>query len=226
MFDEVVEWEERASADVDASLRLLADEEREARRLANEATRRLGALGVLRREQGDELTKIEKESARRRRASVVAALAFDRELLAGRCRGVGPLQLEVPAGVGVLVSAQPPAGPTQALLVVLPAPYSVYEEGTHRPEDLATWLSYRAVSAVHELLVSVGAVDATVRFASLHESLAIQVWLGEAPGGGDLREPVMEHLGTAFEAAPELHSAGLEVYAVWIAPDLLAEGAA
>ena len=73
MFDEVVEWEERASADVDASLRLLADEEREARRLANEATRRLGALGVLRREQGDELTKIEKESARRRRASVVAA---------------------------------------------------------------------------------------------------------------------------------------------------------
>lgn len=154
MFDEVSEWESRAVAQIEADLRMIEEEEREARRLLAEAERRIAALGAVRRERADALSSGERESAHRKRVSVQAALAFDRELLLTRCRGVGPLEREVPAGIGVLVSAEPASGPTRALLVVLPVPYAVYEEGAHRGEDLATALAFRSVAAVHELLAT------------------------------------------------------------------------
>ena len=127
------------------------------------------------------------------------------------------------AGVGVVVSVDPPEGRPEALLIVLPVPWAVYAEATLREEDLCTLLAYRVVAALHVLLAEVGAPEALVRFADLQGNLAIQVWLGDTPVVIDLRERVMEAVAGAVEGAPELQAAVLEVNAVWLPPDLLVE---
>jgi hypothetical protein len=136
----------------------------------------------------------------------------------------GPPQLEVDArGVGLLLAADPPEGVPEALVVVLPVPYAVYRDWSERREDLASLLSYRAVSAVSKLLASVNAGDAPVQYTELHGSLAIQVWLGDCEIQGDLNERALEEIGAAREEAAELQSAGIELYGLWVRPALLAE---
>jgi len=135
-----------------------------------------------------------------------------------------PPSLDAPsAGIGVVISTDPPQGRPEALLVVLPVPFAVYGDATARPEDLCTLLAYRLVAAVHALLDEVGASEAMVRFAELHGSLALQVWLGELQVVPDLRDRFLEGVAGAVEGAPELEAAGIEVYAVWLTPDLLME---
>ncbi|MDP2304533.1 MAG: hypothetical protein Q8P18_00730 [Pseudomonadota bacterium] len=143
-----------------------------------------------------------------------------------RAAAAAPPPLSAPwVGVGVVVSVDPPEGRPEALLVVLPVPWAVYADVVHREEDLCTSLAYRMVAALHVLLAEVGAPDALVRFDDLQGSLAIQVWLGDTPVVVDLRERVMEAVAGAVEGAAELQAAALEVYAVWLAPDLLVEAA-
>jgi hypothetical protein len=130
-----------------------------------------------------------------------------------------------PVGVAVLVSADPPVGPSEALVMVLPVPWAVYAEGTLRAEDLCTHLAYRLVAALYSLLGAMGAAQAPVRFAELQGCLAVQVWLGDHAVEEDLRDRVLEAISAAVEEAPELEAAGVEVFAVWLTPDLLAEAA-
>ncbi len=131
-----------------------------------------------------------------------------------------------PVGVGVLVSADPPVGSPEALVMVLPVPWAVYAEGTLRAEDLCTWLAYRLVGSLYQLLTDLGAAHAPVRFSDLQGNLAVQVWLGDHPLEEDLRERVLEGIAAAVDGAAELEAAGVEVYAVWLTPDLLAEAVA
>ncbi len=141
-----------------------------------------------------------------------------------RAAATAPPPLAAPrAGVGVVVSVDPPEGRPEALLIVLPVPWAVYAEAILREEDLCTLLAYRMVAALHVLLAEVGAPEALVRFADLQGSLAIQVWLGDTPVVIDLRERVMEAVAAAVEGAPELQAAALEVNPVWLTPDLLVE---
>lgn len=135
-----------------------------------------------------------------------------------------PPPLPVPmAAVGVLVSADPPVGSPEALAMVIPVPWAVYADGTARPEDLCTLLAYRLVGALYKLLGTLGAAHAPVRFSDIQGNLGVQVWLGDHPIGEELREQVLEGISDAVAGAPELEAAGLEVYAVWLTPDLLAE---
>ncbi len=132
---------------------------------------------------------------------------------------------EARLGVGIVVSVDPPEGAPEALLIVIPVPWAVYADALLREDDLCTLLAYRLVAAVHTLLAESGAPDALVRYADVQGSLALQVWLGDTPVAADLRERVMEAIAVAVEGAPELVTAGLDVYAIWLTPDLLVEDA-
>ncbi|MDP2315987.1 MAG: hypothetical protein Q8P41_24030 [Pseudomonadota bacterium] len=135
-----------------------------------------------------------------------------------------PPSLGLPAAaVGVVVSVDPPEGRPEALLLVLPVPWAVYGEATVREEDLCSLLAYRIVAAIQTVLADVGAPDALVRFDELQGNLAVQVWLGDTLVAPDLRERVLECVATAVEGARELQAAAVEVCAVWLTPDLLAE---
>lgn len=133
-----------------------------------------------------------------------------------------PLALPM-AGTAVLLATEPEVGVPEALVVVLPVPFAVYRAWTTRPEDLAARLAYRAIGAVFGLLAGVGAADAPIRYLDLHGSLAVQVWLGDSPVPEDFRDRTMDQLNAAWEQAPDLGAAGLEVYGVWVRPDLLLE---
>lgn len=135
-----------------------------------------------------------------------------------------PAALDVPAaGVGVVLAVEPPQGRPEALVLVLPVPFAVHREWASRPEDLATLLTYRTMAGVFMLLTAVGAADAPLQYLPVHGNLAVQVWLGDADVGADLRDRAVERLTMAWEDAPELETACLEVYLVHLRPDLLEE---
>jgi hypothetical protein len=81
------------------------------------------------------------------------------------------------------------------------------------------------VAAVTVLVAELGAPEAPLRYADLQGSLALQVWLGDHLIEGDLRERALERIGGAAEVGVELEAAGVEVYALWLAPELLVEAA-
>lgn len=137
--------------------------------------------------------------------------------------GPGP-RLDLPtAGVGVVLAVDPPEGRPQAMVVVLPIPFDVYEAWTGRGDDLCARLAWRTVAGVHHLLAALHAADAPVRYLEVHGCVAIQVWLGETDVGADLADRAVEALASAWDRAAELDSAGLEVYTVHLRPELLAE---
>jgi hypothetical protein len=136
----------------------------------------------------------------------------------------GPPPLDVPpVGIGVVASADPAEGVPEALVVVLPVPFAVYGEWNKREEDLASQIAFRLVAAVIQLLSSLGAADAPLRYVEVHGCLAIQVWLGDHEVEGDVRERALEAISGAAEEAPELWAAGVELYAVWLKSELLTE---
>jgi hypothetical protein len=81
-----------------------------------------------------------------------------------------------PAGVGVVISTDPPQGRPEALLVVLPVPWSVYAGATSRPEDLCTLLAYRLVQ---ELQACWRTLDCTVEegLRQLDSLCITEVWV-------------------------------------------------
>lgn len=128
-----------------------------------------------------------------------------------------------PLAVGVVAAADPADGQPEALVVVLPVPFAVYADWVGRREDLATALAYRMVASLFRMLATVGAADAPMRPAEVHGCLALQVWLGDHSVEGDLRERALEAIATAAVEGGELAAAGVELYALWLRPDLLTE---
>lgn len=135
----------------------------------------------------------------------------------------GPkLDAEVQA-VGVVACASPADGRPEAVVIVLPVPFAVYREWASREEDLASQFAYRMVAATFRLMAAIGAADAPVEYFEVHECLALQVWLGDHAVTGDVREQALEHIARGYESGPELSNAAIEVYGVWLRPELLTE---
>ncbi|MSP57219.1 MAG: hypothetical protein EXR69_16730 [Myxococcales bacterium] len=131
---------------------------------------------------------------------------------------VGPME-----PIGVVACASPADGRPEALVFVLPLPFELYRGWAAREEDLAAIFAYRVVTALFRLLREIGAEDAPVEYFEVHECLALQVWLSDHSIRGDLREQTLAHIGRAYEEGPELPGASVEVYGVWVRPELLTE---
>ena len=125
--------------------------------------------------------------------------------------------------IGIVACASPADGRPEALVVVLPVPFEVYRDWATREEDLAAVFAYRVVTTVFRLLKDIGAADAPVEYFEVHECLALQAWLGDHTIRGDLREQTLERIGRAADDGPELANAALEIYGVWLRPELLTE---
>lgn len=136
----------------------------------------------------------------------------------------GPPAVEAePAGICVLFATDPPEGPPEALVAVLPVPFAVYRDWAERPEDLCATLAYRVMAAVSRVLNAVDAATAPVQCLEVHGCLAIQVWLGDVEIRGELRERTLEEIEALREEAAELVAAKVELYGLWVRPGLLVE---
>jgi hypothetical protein len=134
----------------------------------------------------------------------------------------GPPKLDLPpVGIGVLLAADPPEGQPEGLVVAIPVPFEIYGDWAERKEDLGSLMAYRMVAAVSRILEAAGAADAPVQYVSLYGCLAIQVWLGDHEASADLREHALEAVGAVGEEAEELAAAGIEIYGLWVRPQLL-----
>jgi len=152
------------------------------------------------------------EKVRRRLEPVIAA------------SNAGPPRLELdPVGVGVLFAMDPPDGTPEALVAVLPVPFSVCRDWADRKEDLAALFAYRVVAAVSRLLGAVGAGNAPIQYTELAGCLAVQVWLGDCELQGDLNERALEEIDALREEAEELSAAGIELYGLWVRAAMLAD---
>lgn len=135
-----------------------------------------------------------------------------------------PDRLNLPLeAIGVIACASPANGRPEALVIVMPLPFELCREWATREEDLAATFAYRVVAAVFRLLREIGAEDAPVEYFEVHECLALQVWLGDHTVSADLREHTLDYIGRAYEDGPELRAAAVELYGVWLRPELLAE---
>lgn len=143
-------------------------------------------------------------------------------VIAASNAGPPPLGLE-PVGVGVLFAVDPPDGTPEALVAVLPVPYSVCRDWAERKEDLASLFAYRVVAAVSRLLAAVGAGSAPIQYTELAGCLAVQVWLGDCEIVGDLNERALEEIDALREEAEELSAAGIELYGLWVRAAMLAD---
>ena len=130
------------------------------------------------------------------------------------------LNAEVEA-ITVVACASPAEGRPEALVLVLPVPFSVYSDWSTRPEDLASMLAYRMVAALHRLLGDLGTPNAMVEYVEVHGCLAVQAWLADHDVIGDLQERTLEHIRRAYEDSVELVKAAIEVHAAWIRPEVL-----
>lgn len=127
--------------------------------------------------------------------------------------------------ITILASMSPSPSSVETLVVILPVPFAVFEEGSDRAEDLATAVAYRLVGVVSASLAQVGQPDAMMQYLDYQGLLALQIWFGEDRPHGDLREIFTEQLDRAREQATELHAAGVELYTAWMDPEVLSEGA-
>lgn len=152
------------------------------------------------------------EKIRRRLEPVIAA------------SNAGPPMLGLETvGVGVLFAVDPAEGAPEALVAVLPVPFSVCRDWAERKEDLASQFAYRVVAAVSRLLTRVGAGGAPIQYAELAGCLAVQVWLGDCDAQGDLKEGALEEIDALREEADELGAAGIELYGLWVRAAMLAD---
>ncbi len=226
---EIAAWHGRVVDQFARDLERLSAEEREAAVVIAGLIRRQASLAIVRCEQEEGLAAVAEEDLRRRQEAVRAALAADRSLLEERALS-GPVKRSNTEGdrmvrVGVVASAFPSGGPPEAVVMVLPIAWDLYLAGAFRPEDVSSFVAYRVVSVVSGLLADLGAGEAPVEYLELDGNLALQVWLGDHPVGGDLRDRVLARIAAAVEGSRVLEDAGIAVVGQWVSPDLIGEGA-
>lgn len=126
------------------------------------------------------------------------------------------------AAVAVVASVEPSEGPPDALVVIVPVPFAVYEDWPECGDELGALIAYRVIGAVSGALAAVGAPDAQVLYASYEGCLSIQVWLADSAVEGDLKDALTARIDQVREVADELACARIELDAVWLAPEVVA----
>lgn len=123
--------------------------------------------------------------------------------------------------ITVVASLNPSEGEAEALVLILPLAFEVYEEWSERSEDLRAVLAYRVIAAVGAALEEVGVPDAAMQFADYRGLLAVQVWFGAETPAGDVREALSHEIERLSEEAVELLAVRLELYTAWLDPKVV-----
>jgi hypothetical protein len=129
---------------------------------------------------------------------------------------------EPPAAFTIVAAVDPQEGTPDALGLIVPVHHDVAARWAERGEDLCSLIAYRIIGAVSGALADAGSADAPIQHSDYEGCLAIQVWLGDHPPRADIKEALAARFDRLREEASELRTTGLDVYLVWVSPDVVA----
>ena len=124
-------------------------------------------------------------------------------------------------GIAIVASVDLVEDKPESLVLVLPVDADIYNSWEERGEDISVQLAYRMVAAAAELANRAGVPAAPISYRSFEGKLTVQVWFGEAKVSGDVKELAAEILDQVRFDASELSVACLELYTLWLPPDVL-----
>lgn len=128
---------------------------------------------------------------------------------------------EATAGIAIVASVDPSEGPPESLVMVLPVDAALYDDWADEGDSVCSSLAYRMVAAAATLAERAGVPGAPIAFRSFEGKLTIQVWFGDQQPEGDLKELAAGLLDEVRFSATELGTACVELYTLWLPPDVL-----
>ena len=127
-----------------------------------------------------------------------------------------------PAAFTVVAAVDPAEGVPEALALIIPVSHEVASRWAERGEDLSSTIAYRIISAVSGALADAGVGDAPIQHSEYEGCLAIQAWLGDNQPKSDVKEALAARFDRLREEAAELRTTNLDVYLIWVSPDVVA----
>jgi len=124
-------------------------------------------------------------------------------------------------GIALVASVDVVEERPESLVLVLPLDADLYNDWESRGDGLEAHLAYRMVAAASELAIRAGVPAAPISYRSFEGRLTIQVWFGEQKITGDVKELAAEILDQVRFDASELGLAALELYTLWLPPEVL-----
>lgn len=130
---------------------------------------------------------------------------------------------DAPAAAFTVVAAVDPLeGVPEALALIIPVNHEVASRWAERGEDLSSMIAYRIIGAVSGALADAGVADAPIQHSDYEGCLAIQAWLGDNQPRSDIKEALAARFDRLREEAAELRTTNLDVYLIWVSPDVVA----
>lgn len=124
-------------------------------------------------------------------------------------------------GIAIVASVDVVDDKPESLVLVLPVDADIYNDWEANGDDVAAMLAYRMVAAAAELATRAGVPGAPISYRSFEGKLTVQVWFGKEKVTGDVKELAAEILDRVRVAASELTTARLELYTLWLPPEVL-----
>ncbi|HJN75490.1 MAG TPA: hypothetical protein QGF58_16290 [Myxococcota bacterium] len=124
-------------------------------------------------------------------------------------------------GIAIIASVDLVEDNPESLVLVLPVDADIYNHWEDGGEDLSALLAFRMVAAAAELATRAGVPAAPISYRSFEGKLTVQVWFGSEKVTGDVKELAAEILDQVRFDASELGVAMLELYTLWLPPEVL-----
>lgn len=126
-----------------------------------------------------------------------------------------------PLTLDAIVTVDPPEGPAELAILLLPVTEETHSRWSHRNDDLQTWVAARVVQGLYEAARELQLSNPLAVYGGHRGLLAIELDLTEAPPDADLVAVMNRHIDRILRSAPELVAAKVQMRAQRVPVDTL-----
>lgn len=123
--------------------------------------------------------------------------------------------------IGIVAALDPEEGPPEAIAVILPVPFEVYQDLSVQDEGVEHLVAYRVVAAMSSMLKRCGVPDAAMYMESYRSFLSVHAWLGDSDVVADVKSAFQQELDKIHKVAAELRSLRLGIDVAWVETDVI-----
>ena len=123
--------------------------------------------------------------------------------------------------LGIVAAVDPQEGVPEAIAIILPVPFEVYQDLSVQEEGVEHLVAYRLVAAVSSMLNRCGVADAAVYMEDYQSFLSIHAWLGDTEMVADVKSALQQEFEKIHKVASELRSLRLGFELAWVEPEVI-----